>query len=121
MRQSLLERTPSARDAGAPKLMDQSIDALLKAYHRDGDMAAREEALVKLMPLVRALAARYAGRGEALEDLVQVGSVTLGKGKPLFPRRVTQPPMELVSVRQVGSGFAELRYRLPPRLSSGAP
>ena len=84
MRQSLLERTPSARDAGAPKLMDQSIDALLKAYHRDGDLAAREEALVKLMPLVRALAARYAGRGEALEDLVQVGSVGLIKALDRF-------------------------------------
>jgi dihydrofolate reductase len=43
------------------------------------------------------------------EILVQVGSVTLGRGKPLFPRRLTQPPLTLVSARQVGSGFAELR------------
>ena len=36
------------------------------------------------MPLVRALAARYAGRGEALEDLVQVGSVGLIKALDRF-------------------------------------
>lgn len=47
------------------------------------------------------------------EAIIQVASVTLGKGKPLFPRRVTSPPWRLLSVRQVGSGFAELRYQLP--------
>ena len=36
------------------------------------------------MPLVRALAARYAGRGEALEDLVQVGSIGLIKAVDRF-------------------------------------
>ena len=47
------------------------------------------------------------------EAIIQVASVTLGKGKPVFPRRVTSPPWKLLSVRQVGSGFAELRYQLP--------
>ena len=47
--------------------------------------------------------------------IVQMGSVTLGRGKPLFPRRLTQPPLVLESVRQVGTGFAELRSRLPGR------
>ncbi len=36
------------------------------------------------MPLVRALASRYAGRGEPLEDLVQVGSVGLIKAVDRF-------------------------------------
>ena len=50
-----------------------------------------------------------------LDDLiVQVGSVTLGSGKPLLPRSITSPPLRLVSVRQIGSGFAELRYEVPP-------
>lgn len=49
------------------------------------------------------------------EVFLQVGSVTLGKGKPLFPRRVTRPPWKLLSVRQVGPGFAELHYELPKR------
>ncbi len=65
-------------------VMDNSVDALLIAYHRDGDEGAREQALVELMPLVRALAARYAGRGESLEDLVQVGSVGLIKAVDRF-------------------------------------
>jgi dihydrofolate reductase len=49
-----------------------------------------------------------------LDDLiVQVGSVTLGSGKPLLPRQITSPALRLVSVRQFGAGFAELRYEVP--------
>ena len=47
------------------------------------------------------------------ELLVQVGSVTLGTGKPLLPRAITTPPLRLMSVRAVGTGFAELRYEVP--------
>lgn len=65
-------------------VMDQSVDALLIAYHRGGDEGARDRVLVELMPLVRALASRYAGRGEPLEDLVQVGSVGLIKAVDRF-------------------------------------
>jgi dihydrofolate reductase len=59
------------------------------------------------------LAGQFYDAGLLNEIIVQVGSVTLGRGKPLFPRRVTAPPLQLVSVRQVGSGFAELRYQVP--------
>lgn len=59
------------------------------------------------------LAGQFYDAGLLDEIVVQVGSVTLGKGKPLFPRRLTRPSLELVSVRQVGTGFAELRYRVP--------
>jgi hypothetical protein len=45
--------------------------------------------------------------------IVQIGSVTLGRGKPVLPRRIVVPALELVSARQIGSGFAELRYRVP--------
>lgn len=49
-----------------------------------------------------------------LDDLfVQIGSVTLGAGKPLLPRKITSPPLRLVSVKAVGTGFAELHYELP--------
>ena len=58
-------------------LMERNVNALLRAYHREGDRAARDQALLELMPLVRALANRYSGRGEPLEDLVQVGSLGL--------------------------------------------
>lgn len=59
------------------------------------------------------LAGQFHDAGLLNEVIVQVGSVTLGRGKPLFPRRVTSPPLTLVSVRQVGTGFAELHYRVP--------
>lgn len=59
------------------------------------------------------LAGQFHDAGLLDDMFVQVGSVTLGRGKPLFPRRVTTPPLELVSVRQVGTGFAELHYRMP--------
>jgi dihydrofolate reductase len=59
------------------------------------------------------LAGQFHDAGLLDELIVQVGSVTLGRGKPLFPRRLTQPPLRLASVRQVGSGFAELRYEVP--------
>lgn len=61
------------------------------------------------------LAGQFHDAGLLDDAILQVASVTLGKGKPLFPRRVTSPPWELVSVRQIGKGFAELRYRLPAR------
>jgi len=47
------------------------------------------------------------------ELIVQVGSVTLGAGKPLLPRTIAFPPLRLLSVRQVGTGFAELHYEVP--------
>jgi dihydrofolate reductase len=49
------------------------------------------------------------------ELIVQVASVTLGAGKPLLPRQIAFPPLRLVSVRQIGTGFAELRYEVPRR------
>lgn len=55
------------------------------------------------------------------EMMVQVSSVTLGKGKPLFPRRLTSPPLRLLSVRQVGTGFAELHYRVPRERTAALP
>jgi dihydrofolate reductase len=58
------------------------------------------------------LAGQFHDAGLLDDIIVQVGSVTLGKGKPLFPRRLTSPPLVLVSVRQIGTGFAELRYRV---------
>jgi dihydrofolate reductase len=49
-----------------------------------------------------------------LDDIfVQIGSVTLGAGKPLLPRAIISPPLRLVSVRAVGTGFAELHYEVP--------
>jgi RNA polymerase sigma-B factor len=57
---------------------------LLQAYKQEGDLAARDRLIEELMPLVRSLALRYTGRGEALEDLVQVGAVGLIKAVDRF-------------------------------------
>jgi dihydrofolate reductase len=59
------------------------------------------------------LAGQFHDAGLLDEVFVQLASVTLGRGKPLFPRRLTQPPLRLLSVRQVGTGFAELHYAVP--------
>jgi len=49
------------------------------------------------------------------EIIVQIASVTLGSGKPLLPRRITDPPLQLLSAQKVGPGFAELRYEVSHR------
>jgi dihydrofolate reductase len=50
------------------------------------------------------------------EIIVQVGSVTLGQGKPLLPRRIAgAAALRLSSVQKFGPGFAELRYDVPAR------
>jgi dihydrofolate reductase len=58
------------------------------------------------------LAAQFHDAGLLDEIVVHVASVTLGRGKPLFPRRVTDPPLRLIAVRQCGAGLAELRYEV---------
>jgi RNA polymerase sigma-B factor len=58
--------------------------ALLRAYHEGGDARARERLIELHLPLVRALARRYAGRSEQLDDLIQVGSIGLIKAIDRF-------------------------------------
>jgi RNA polymerase sigma-B factor len=62
----------------------QYLRQLLRAYHHDGDLAARDRFVEEHLPLVRALARRYAGRSEPIEDLVQVGSIGLIKSIDRF-------------------------------------
>jgi RNA polymerase sigma-B factor len=52
---------------------------LLRRYHEGGDSSAREALVQRHLPLVRSLARRYAGRGESLEDIEQVGAIGLIK------------------------------------------
>ncbi len=58
------------------------------------------------------LVGQFHDHGLLDEIFVQVGSVTLGAGKPLLPREITTPPLKLISVRAVGTGFAELHYEV---------
>jgi len=57
---------------------------LLRRYHHEGDVAAREKLIEQYMSLVRSLARRYSYRGEQLEDLVQIGAIGLIKAIDRF-------------------------------------
>ncbi len=57
---------------------------LLEAYRTTGDRAARDRLVEEMMPLVHSLARRYAGRGEPVDDLVQVGAIGLIKAIDRF-------------------------------------
>src|SRR5919106_90864 len=69
-------------DMGAPE--EKTDRQLLRRYHQDGDVQAREQLIEQYLPLVRSLARRYSYRGEQLEDLVQVGCIGLIKAIDRF-------------------------------------
>jgi dihydrofolate reductase len=58
------------------------------------------------------LAGQFYDAGLLDEMIIQIGSATLGKGKPLFPRTVLSPVLHLKSVQHMGSGMAELHYEI---------
>jgi RNA polymerase sigma-B factor len=55
---------------------EPDVVELIGAY-RAGDDSARDQLVEQYLPLVRNIASRYSGRGEPLEDLIQVGSIGL--------------------------------------------
>ena len=72
-------------DRGGAKLMPRVDDKiLLRRYHEEGDLHAREQLIEQYMSLVRSLARRYSYRGEQLEDLVQIGAIGLIKAIDRF-------------------------------------
>jgi RNA polymerase sigma-B factor len=91
---------PVARPA-TPDVRQLEDERLLRRYHREADLAAREELVVRFMPLARQLAARYRNSGEPLDDLAQVACVGLLKAIDRYkPER--------------GKGFT--RYAVPTML-----
>jgi RNA polymerase sigma-B factor len=64
---------------------------LLIRYHREGDIAAREELAERFLPLARDLALRYTYTDEPFDDLLQVASLGLVKAIDRFePGRGTK-------------------------------
>jgi dihydrofolate reductase len=61
------------------------------------------------------LAGQFLDAGLLDELIVQVGSVTLGYGKPLFPRCVLSPNLRLMSVHRFGEGLVEFVTKLESR------
>jgi RNA polymerase sigma-B factor len=62
----------------------ESDKLLLRRYHEQGDVGAREQLIERYMSLVRSLARRYSYRGEQLDDLVQIGAIGLIKAIDRF-------------------------------------
>jgi dihydrofolate reductase len=60
------------------------------------------------------LAAQFHDAGLLDEIIVTIAGVTLGRGMPLFPRRLVTPPLTLKAVRQMGTAFVQLHYTVPP-------
>jgi RNA polymerase sigma-B factor len=89
---------PAAESPEARRLED---DRLLARYHQSGDLEARDELVLRFMPLARQLAGRYRHAGEPFDDLVQVACVGLIKAVDRYdPER--------------GNGFT--RYAVPTML-----
>jgi len=61
------------------------------------------------------LAAQFYDADLLDEMIIQVGSVTLGSGRPVFPRQALSPVFKLKSVQQMGEGMVELRYSVHSR------
>lgn len=58
------------------------------------------------------LVGQFHDHGLLDELIVTIGSVTLGAGAPLLPRRIVTPPLRLLDVKAFGTGFAQLRYEV---------
>src|ERR687886_2279587 len=70
-------RTDDETVAGAARAAREQ--ELLRRIHEHGDMRARDGAAEERLPVARALAGPYAGRGEPMDDLVQVACVGIMK------------------------------------------
>ncbi len=90
---------PGATDS--PEQRHEGDLQLLRRYHVDGDLEAREQLVLRFMPLARQLANRYRYAGEPHDDLVQVACVGLLKA------------VDRYDVER-GSGFA--KYAVPTML-----
>src|SRR5919204_6450983 len=74
-------------DGVAGAVRAQREQELLRRIHEHGDLRARDQLAEEMLPLARALAGRYAGRGEPLDDLVQVACIGIMKAIEGFDLR----------------------------------
>ena len=91
---SLVPASPAPiprRTAGDRASVREVERQLLVRYHHQGDLAAREELVERLLPLARDLALRYTYTDEPFDDLLQVASLGLIKAIDRFdPDRGTK-------------------------------
>ena len=74
---------PDWRSAARGRARSYEHDLLVR-YHREGDVAARDELVERLIPFTRRLAARYAHSLETEDDLFQVACIGLLKAIDRF-------------------------------------
>jgi dihydrofolate reductase len=67
------------------------------------------------------LAGQFADHGLLNELILTYAPVVLGSGAPLFPRRLTTPPFEVVSTRRIGTSFVQITLRIPTPSFPGRP
>jgi RNA polymerase sigma-B factor len=85
-----LFRVPRRRDCDRAEAQKTERELLVR-YHREGDLAAREELVERFLPLARDLALRYTYTDELFDDLLQVASLGLIKAIDRFePGRGTK-------------------------------
>ncbi|HOK54085.1 MAG TPA: sigma factor, partial [Armatimonadota bacterium] len=65
------------RKGGVAEWTDEETEQLFRQYTMTRDPAIRDQLVMMHQNLVRFLAGKFANRGEALEDLVQVGVIGL--------------------------------------------
>ncbi len=75
------------RERGTRRLLTGAEEVLLARRIERGDLTARQEMIERNLGLVHALAQRYRGRGVALDDLVQGGTLGLMRAVDNFDHR----------------------------------
>jgi RNA polymerase sigma-B factor len=79
-----LSAPPALRSHTTRDHREERDNELLIRYHRQGDLAAREELAARFVPVARDLAGRYRHTNEPIEDLVQVACLGLMKAIDRF-------------------------------------
>ena len=65
------------------------------------------------------LVGQFHDHGLLDELIVSIAPVTLGRGAPLLPRRITTPPLRLREARAMGGAFVRARYEVAKRSVAG--
>jgi RNA polymerase sigma-B factor len=78
------ERAPLISHERHPQLPKDEVKRLLRELRRTDDPSIRARLIESHLGLVEYLARRFAGRGEPLDDLVQVGTIGLVKAVDRF-------------------------------------
>jgi RNA polymerase sigma-B factor len=78
-----MDRSPPDKDDPVPSRLRLERE-LLERYHREGDIAARQQLIERFLPLARKLVRSFERPGESSDDLMQVASLGLVKAVDRF-------------------------------------